>query len=64
MHIVFMSWNGVKTLLVYLCKSNFVIQFNYLLACNPTERNIDSYNTLMITTAMDDITVDMYILYQ
>ena len=41
-----------------------VIQLNYLLVCNPNERNIDSYNTIMTTTAMNDITVYMYILYQ
>jgi hypothetical protein len=41
-----------------------VIQLNYLLVCNPNEWNIDSYNTIMTTTAMNDITVYMYILYQ
>jgi hypothetical protein len=53
-----------KTLPVYPCKSNFVIQFNYLLASNTNERNNDSYNTIITTTVMKNITVYMYILYQ
>jgi hypothetical protein len=42
---------------VYPCKLNFVIPFDYSLVCNPNERNTDSYNTIMTTTAMNDITV-------